>query len=281
MHQYCDLHTHSNYSDGTCSPAEIIAQAETLRLCAVALTDHNTVAGLPEFLSAAQNKSVEAIAGVEISTNYDETELHIVGLFLKPETFGTIAAFLENFNQKKEESNRLLIHNLNRAGCHLDYSEICRAHPKGTVNRAVIAASLLEKGYVSSINDAFNGLLSKKAGYYIPPERLSSFDAIDFLQSVGAVPVLAHPFLNLKTEKALRHFLTEAVSHGLAAMETIYSSYSPETEALARHIALEFGLKESGGSDFHGQTKPHIALGSGKGNLAVPAVFAKALKNGI
>ena len=130
-------------------------------------------------------------------------------------------------------------------------------------------------------DNRFNGLLSKKAGYYIPPERLSSFDAIDFLQSVGAVPVLAHPFLNLKTEKALRHFLAEAVSHGLAAMETIYSSYSPETEALARHIALEFGLKESGGSDFHGQTKPHIALGSGKGNLAVPAVFAKALKNSI
>lgn len=281
MSQYCDLHTHSHYSDGTCTPAEIIAQAETLELSAVALTDHNTVAGLPDFMTAARNSFVEAIPGVEISTVYGDAELHIVGLFLPENAFDQITALLEKFNRKKETSNQILIHNLNRAGYDLNYEEICRNHRRGTVNRAVIAASLLEKGYVSSINEAFNGLLSKKSGYYIPPDRLSAFDAIAFLRSINSVPVLAHPFLNLKTEESIRQFLSEAVPHGLAAIETMYSSFSPETEATARRIAREFGLLESGGSDFHGQTKPHISLGSGKGTLAVPASYAKIMKNSI
>ena len=281
MHQYCDLHTHSNYSDGTFSPAEIIAQAETLGLSAVALTDHNTVAGLPDFMAAAQNSSVEAVPGVEISCQYGDTELHLVGLYLPMENLDVITVYLESLNRKKEESNRQLIRNLNRAGYLLDYDEILLAHPEGTVNRAVIAAAMLEKGYVSSINEAFQGVLSVKAGFYVPPQRLTFFNAIALLRYVEAVPVLAHPFLNLKTEDKLRTCLQEAVPKGLVAMETMYSSYSPETEAAARRIAREFSLLESGGSDFHGQTKPHIALGSGKGNLAVPASFAKNLKNSV
>lgn len=279
METFCDLHTHSCYSDGTCTPAEIIAKAEALGLSAVALTDHNTVAGIPEFLSAAQDRAVEAIPGVELSTNYGKTELHIVGLFLPEDKLDAVTDLTDSFNRKKEESNRLLVKNLNRAGYRLDYDEIRRSHPEGTVNRAVIAGALLEKGYVASVSEAFQGLLSKKSGFYIPPEQLSSFDAIQFLGSIGAVPLLAHPFLNLKTEEALRHFLSEAVPCGLAAMETMYPSFSPETTALARRIAREFGLKESGGSDFHGQTKPHISLGTGKGSLFVPSSIVDELKN--
>ena len=281
MAQFCDLHTHSTYSDGTCSPAEIIAQAETIGLSAVALTDHNTVAGLPDFMDAAQNSSVEAVPGVEISCQYGDTELHLVGLYLPMENLDVITVYLESLNRKKAESNRQLIHNLNQAGYLLDYDEILRDHPDGTVNRAVIAASMLEKGYVSSINEAFDGVLSVKAGFYVPPQRLTFFNAIALLRYVEAVPVLAHPFLNLKTEQRLRTCLQEAVPQGLMAMETMYSSYSTETQAAAQRIAREFGLLESGGSDFHGQTKPHISLGVGKGNLAVPASFADTLKNSI
>lgn len=278
MAQYCDLHTHSHFSDGTCSPAEIIDMAVSMGLSAVALTDHNTAAGLADFLAAAEGKTIEAIPGVEISTQYGEKELHILGLFLPPEKFDTITAFLDGFNEKKEESNRNLIQALNRAGYALDYEALRQSHPQGTLNRATIAAALLEKGYAESVSEAFKTLLSKKSGYYIPPERLGVFEAIRFLRDLGAVPVLAHPFLNLKTEPELRAFLQEAVPHGLAAMETMYSSFPPEITALARIIAREFGLKESGGSDFHGQTKPHIRLGTGKGDLAVPAEFAEQLK---
>ena len=279
MGQYCDLHTHSCYSDGTSTPGEIIAQAAELDLSAVALTDHNTVTGLPEFLAAARDNRVQAVPGVEISTEYGDRELHIVGLFLRPEHFHTVTGFLEGFNWKKEESNRNLICALNRAGYDLDYDTIRDSHPEGTLNRAVIAAALRDKGYVASINEAFQGILSKKAGYYVPPKRLSAFEAISFLRSLNAVPVLAHSFLNLKTEPELRAFLQEAIPYGLAAMETMYSANSPETTQIARHIAREFGLQESGGSDFHGRTKPHIHLGTGKGNLAVPAEFAEILRS--
>lgn len=278
MGKYCDLHTHSNFSDGTYSPAEIIAEAEKLGLSSVALTDHNTVAGLPDFVAAAQHSPVEAVPGVEISCQYGDTELHLVGLYLPMENLDAITVCLDSLNWKKEESNRLLIRNLNQAGYLLDYEEIRQTHPDGTVNRAVIAASMLEKGYVTSINEAFQDLLSVKAGFYVPPQRLTFFDAIALLRCMEAVPVLAHPFLNLKTEDTLRECLREAVPKGLAAMETMYSSYAPETTALARRIAREFGLLESGGSDFHGSTKPHIQLGCGKGDLAVPAAVAASLK---
>jgi predicted metal-dependent phosphoesterase TrpH len=281
MPQYCDLHTHSTYSDGTYSPAEIISEAEKLGLSAVALTDHNTVAGIPDFMAAARGSSVEAIPGVEVSCQYGDIELHLVGLFLPPENLDIVTVYLESLNRKKEESNRQMIQRLNQAGYALDYDEIRQSHPDGTVNRAVIASSMLEKGYVSSVEEAFQGLLSQKAGFYVPPQRLSFANAIALIRYVEAVPVLAHPFLNLKTKEKLRTCLVEAVPNGLMGMETLYSSYSPETQAAAQRIAREFGLLESGGSDFHGQTKPHISLGVGKGNLAVPASFADTLKNSI
>ncbi len=270
----CDLHTHSIFSDGSCTPAELMGRAVEAGLAAVALTDHNTVDGLPDLLAAARDQKIQAIAGVEISADYGETELHIVGLFLSPDCFDTVTAYLAPFLQRKEESNVQLVQALNLAGYDVDYGQIRCRHPDGTVNRATIAAALLEKGYVGSIREAFQGLLSKKAGFYRPPERPDALETIAFLRSLHAVPVLAHSFLNLKTEEALRKFLQEAIPRGLIAMETLYPAYSPETTALARKIAQDHGLKESGGSDFHGDTKPHIQLGQPE----VPLSFAAELK---
>ena len=261
MQQSCDLHTHSHYSDGTLAPAEIVTEAAALGLSAVALTDHNTVAGLPEFLAAARGGTVQAIPGVEISTEYGEVELHIVGLFLPPDCFDSVTSFLDDFNQKKAESNRQLIHALNRAGYDLNYEEICRRHPEGTVNRATIAAALLEKGYVSSINDAFKGLLSKKAGYYVPPQRLSSFDAIDFLRSVGAVPVLAHPVrMNLEWT-ALQALVNHLRECGLQGLEAFHSSANARTARQLDGLARQCGLLVTGGSDFHGDVGSTLHIG--------------------
>lgn len=276
MNAYCDLHTHSRYSDGTAYPAQIVEEAVEAGLSAVALTDHNTVAGVPEFLERAKDTSVRAIAGVEISTGYLGKELHIVGLFLKAEDFDKITDFLSVINRRKEESNRNLIRRLNQAGYDLDYDRI-RAENPGNVNRAVIAAAMLEKGYVSEIKEAFKGLLSKKSGYYVPPERISAFGAIEFLHSIHAVPVLAHPFLNLQ-EAELEVFLPRAKDCGLAAMETRYSTYSPETTAKAIKMACGHGILQSGGSDYHGNNKPDIRLGTGRGTLAVPYRFVEELE---
>ena len=269
MMAVCDLHTHSVYSDGTYTPAELIAGAKEAGLAAIALTDHNTVAGLPSFLAAAEGSGVEAVPGVEFSTDYGDIELHILALFVKPEHYEPITALMDDMLRRKEESNIALVTALNGAGYPLDYDVIRGRTPNGQVNRAHIAAELYRLGYVESVQDAFKKLLSPKRGLYVPPKRISSYEAIRFIKSLGAVAVLAHPFLNLD-EAGLRGFLPEAVEAGLDGMETAYAKYSPETTVLAEAIAAEFGLKNSGGSDFHGGNKPDIAIGKGRGDLAIP-----------
>ena len=275
---YCDLHTHSYYSDGTCSPGELIAAAESIGLGAVALCDHNTVAGLPEFLEAARGKRVEAVPGIEFSTDYGDTELHILGLHIRPEDYPEINALLEEGKCRKEQSNIDLVDALNRAGYRLDYAAIRDKTPGGQVNRAHIAAALTEAGYTATIKDAFRTLLAPSHGYYTPPRRPDTLKTVAFIASLGAVPVLAHPFLNLKTEAALRRFLTEACPAGLAGMETLYPLFTEEMTRLAEIITEEFGLLPSGGSDFHGLNKPDISLGTGKGSLAVPMAYHRELK---
>jgi predicted metal-dependent phosphoesterase TrpH len=271
-----DLHAHSHYSDGTLSPVQLLDLAEEKGLFALALTDHNTVAGLAEFMAAAEGRSLEAVPGVEFSTEYRGTELHILALYLKETHFSAVTALMEDFRIRKERSNEALAEALCKAGMVIDYEAI-RANAGGYVNRAHIAAELTRLGYTESIRAAFKGLLAPGAGFYTPPRRMDAFDAIRFIKSLGAVAVLAHPFLNLD-EEGLRGFLPEAVAAGLDGMEVLYPKYSAAETALAEEIAVEFGLLPSGGSDFHGENKPDIALGSGKGELKVPDAFRNALK---
>ena len=277
MVEYCDLHLHSTYSDGTDTPTRLLELAQCKCLAAIALTDHNTVAGLPEFLEAAREKNVQAIAGTEFSTDYNGTELHILGLFLKRSDFGKITVLMEDYHRRKEESNRELVDKLNAAGYALDYDVIKNSTPEGQVNRALIGAELTRLGYTESVQAAFKQLLSPKCGYYTPPKRFCPFETIRFIKSLGAVAVLAHPFLNL-TEEPLREFLKEAVACGLDSMEVLYATYDEATTTLAKQIADEFHLLHSGGSDYHGDNKPHIQMGVGQGNLAVPYGLMTALE---
>ena len=276
MQNFCDLHTHSTFSDGTQTPAELVQLAQQIGLGALALTDHNTITGLEEFLNAPLRSNLERIPGVEISTEYGEKELHIVGLYLRPQAFEPLDAFLQEANLQKEKSNRLLVERLNQAGYTVDY-EALRLEHRGNINRAVIAAELLRKGYITDIGQALKGLLSKQNGFYVPPKRISAFDAIRFLSKLHAVPVLAHPFLSM-TEPQIRSFLPPAKECGLAAMETHYVSNTEQITACSVSIASEYGLLESGGSDYHGKNKPTIRLGTGTGALKVPISFAQKLR---
>ena len=276
MDKICDLHVHSLFSDGSFTPAEIIDGAIKTGLSAVALTDHNTVGGLPDFLSYAEGKDIEAVAGAEFSVDYNGTELHLLGLFIPREAFGAVEALMQRVNESKEKSNLDLIDSLARSGYPLDY-EAMKNSVKGMVNRAVVARAMVEKGYVSSVKEAFATLLSKDGGHYREPERLTVWETLDFVKSIGAVPVLAHPFLNL-TEAELIEFLPIAKARGLLGMECYYSEYDEKLTVRSVEIAREFELKESGGSDFHGASKPSIALGSGMGGLQVPYSCVDALR---
>lgn len=272
-----DLHTHSTYSDGTVSPAELLRLAEKAGLSAVALCDHNTISGLPEFLEAARGRQVEAVPGVEFSTDYGDTEIHVLGLFVRPTHYDEVTALVEGMLRRKEESNLKLIRGLNAHGFSLDYDAIKAGTPDGLVNRAVIAAEMVRSGAVNSVKEAFSRWLSPERGLFCPPKRLDVFETIGFIKSIGAVAVVAHPFLNL-SEGELRVFLKEAVDAGLDGMETQYSKYDRETARLAAEMAREFSLLESGGSDFHGANKLDILVGAGRGDLAVPEEFLERLR---
>ena len=277
MENYCDLHTHSVFSDGTDTPARLIELAAEAGLSAVALCDHNTVAGLPDFLEAAKDSSVEAVPGVEISTDFADKELHILALFVQPQHYAAVTALLAEGDRRKEQSNIDLVAALNAAGYALSYEEIKAKTPQGHINRAHIAAEMLELGYVESVQAAFRTLLSPKHGLYHPPKRIDAYDAICFIKSIGAVAVLAHPFLSMD-EQLLRAFLPRAVEAGLDAMEVFYSKYTEETTLLAVKIAEEYGILPSGGSDYHGGNKPDIAIGIGRGELKIPHRWLNGLK---
>ena len=277
MYTRCDLHTHSTFSDGTATPEALVAEAERLGLRAIALTDHNTVDGLPSFLAAAEGKRVRAVAGIEISTDYGDTELHVVGLFLKEEQYDAIKALLDELRKNKERSNLALIERLNAAGYDLDYDELKASSPSGNINRAHVATILTQRGYTESVKEAFDTLLAKDGGFYEQPKRLPTLDVISFLNAIGVVSVLAHPLLSMDKD-ALCALLPEARAHGLDAIETHYSTYDEETTALATEIAREYGLLESGGSDYHAARKPDISLGVGRGTLTVPYSFLEALE---
>lgn len=277
MTKYCDLHTHSVFSDGTWTPEEIAAEAERLSLSAVALCDHNTVLGLPRFIAAGLGKNVNVIPGAEFSTVHGKHKIHLLGLYIPEDAFDPIEEMMREDVRLKEESNVKLARALCDAGYPVDYEKIKRKSPTGRVNRAHFAEALRDAGYARTIDEAFSTFLAVARGFYTPPRRRDVMDMIKTLTSLGAVTVLAHAFLNFTYEE-LEVFLPEAKAAGLAGMECIYSTYTEEETAQSFRLAERFGLLPSGGSDFHGERKPDISLGTGKGNLRVPAEFEEALR---
>lgn len=279
MEKICDLHTHSTYSDGTYTPAELIEAAIAAGLSAVALCDHNTVDGIPALLAAAKGRPIEAVAGAEFSVDYEGKELHLLGLMIAPPYLAQVTELMQAESRRKEESNIALVEALRKGGYWLDYDQIKRDTPNGRVNRAHIAKVLVQKGYVGSIDEAFRPLLAPGGSYYKPPRRISVWEMLDHISAIRAVPVLAHPFLNL-TEEELAAFLPIAKSRGLVGMECQYPLYNTAQTARALQMAAQFALKPSGGSDFHGAVKPDIQIGVGRGALRVPYAWFSALAAG-
>lgn len=275
MDKTCDLHSHSSFSDGSLTPTELIRLAEKQGLSALALTDHNTSAGLKEFMEAGKNSDVIAVPGCEFSTEWNNKEIHVVGLFFQEKYWNEIEDFLELSHIAKINSNLQLIANLNKAGYEVSEEE-ASALTKGDFNRSQVARVLMQKGYVKSVQEAFDKLLKEGKGFYTPAKKVSPMAAIRFIKVYGAAAIVAHPFLNLTLEE-LKEFLPLAKEAGLDAIETLYTEFDEETTRKATALAEEFGLKQSGGSDFHGAAKPDIYLGTGRGNLSIPYQFYEDL----
>ena len=273
----CDMHTHSVFSDGTATPAEIIREADRIGLSAVALTDHNTLAGLPAFLEAA-TCSVRAVPGVEITADYEGTEIHIVGLFIEPTAYAPLNELLARIYERKKQANEDACERLLNAGYAISPERILQA--EGNINRVHFAKELMLCGYAASVSEAFAKFLAPEHGLYLPSQRLSSFEVIDSLRQLDVVPVLAHPFLDLTVEQ-LQDFLPKAKKAGLIGMEARYSRFSKTETQLAETIAEAFGLLPGGGSDYHGENKPGLHIGTGYGDLEVPLSYLEKLENAI
>lgn len=261
-----DLHMHSIYSDGTYSPEQLVTKAKEIGLEAIALTDHNTTSGIEEFMACDKTNETEKIAGVEISTEYNGLEFHVLALLLDDEKCTQINSILNIAKENKLISSKNLIKKLkDELNFDVSFEELLNRQKAEVPNRANIASYLMSKGYISSISEGFKTILHENAGYYKPPKRLDTLEVIRYISDIGAVSVLAHPYLTL-TGNHLSDFVEKAKKNGLDAIETYYSLYDVETTNNAILLAKQFDLLKSGGSDFHGKNKPHINMGTGCGN---------------
>ncbi len=267
--EYIDLHVHSNVSDGTLSPSELVAYAAKKGLFAFALTDHDTVAGIDEAIEASKSYDVKVIPGIEISSNYKGTDIHILGLNInyKDKHFLEV---IEKSQLRRKSRNKLMISKMRECGFTIT-PEIEKERFSGiSITRAHFASFLQDYGYVTSKNEAFQLYLNKGCPCYVPKETIPVKDSIKLILDAGGIPVLAHPTLYKLKKDQIFSLANYLKSLGLLAIEALYSTYSPEDEAFIKSICKSTGLFMSGGSDYHGSIKPHIDLGTGKGNLKIP-----------
>lgn len=270
-----DLHVHSTRSDGTLSPKELVDYAITKGLKAFALTDHDTVDGLFEAISYAEelrktNDAVpEVIPGIEFSTEYEGKEVHIVGLFIdyKSDVF---KEYLDEFVRTREERNVKMCRALTEAGMPIDYEEMKAAFPNSVITRAHMAVYMLNKGYAKSREEIFDRYIGDNCPFYIKREHITPMKAIQLILKAEGIPVFAHPILCHLGKEKLSSFVSEFKAAGLIAIEGLYSTYDKKDEHTIKDIAKKYHLLLSGGSDFHGANKKNIDLGIGQGKLKIP-----------
>ena len=258
---YIDLHTHSNASDGSFPPREVVRLAKERRLRALALTDNDTIDGLPEAMAAGQELGIEVIPGVEISARHQSGSMHILGYFLDYES-EVLAQRLAVLKQARKDRNPQIIAKLNDLGLAVTMEQVERISGGGQVGRPHIARALYEKGYVSSMQEAFDIYLGNNGKAYVSKFRFPPEEAMAMIRDARGIPVLAHPFtLGLNTSETLRPLLKELMALGLAGIECYYPEHSAGQEGLYLFLARELGLLITGGSDFHGDNKPEVVLG--------------------
>lgn len=263
-----DLHVHSIRSDGTMTPKELVDYAVSKGLKAMALTDHDTVDGIDEIMEYAKDKPVEIIPGIEYSTQYNERDVHIVGLFIDHKA-PVFLAYLARLRQSRIDRNHKLCANLRSAGIDITYEVLLAAFPDAVITRAHYAKFLLDKGYVKSRDEAFERYLGDHTPYFVHREKVTPEEVIDVTRRAGGIPVLAHPTLYGLGSEQLDLLIGRLKAAGLMGIETYYSTYSPSEEKKIKALADKYGLLPSGGSDFHGENKPGLDLATGYGRLYI------------
>ena len=255
--QYIDLHVHSTASDGSLTPTEVVAAAHDAGLRYFALTDHDTVDGIEEALTAAKAyEDLDVIPGIELSCYQDNTELHV----------------------DRKTRNQQIIQKFVDAGIPMTLEELQEGNPKRVITRAHFAELLIKKGICKDKADVFDHYLGIGCPFYLPKPKVTPEHVINLIKLAGGVAILAHPYSYKLTKSEVETLLDKLIPAGLAGMECYYSTYDDgETQEL-RSIALQKNLLVSGGSDFHGTPKPDISIGTGHGSLRVPEKLLTLIK---
>lgn len=271
-----DLHIHTTESDGTETPREVVRLAKALGLRAVAVTDHDTAAGWPEAAAEGERLGVEVVPGIEISTTF-RGPVHILGYYIDPHS-AELEPVLDWVLHDRDARNRKMAEHMAADGLPVDYDAM-RERFGAAIGRPHFAELLVELGLAESVKDAFDRYVEKGQRYYEPRHFLSLERSIAIIRRSGGVPVLAHPFQYRLDDAGLRELIAYAKDCGLEGMECRYSGYDEGQTAYLLALAAEYGLCPTGGSDFHGAVKPHIALGTGiGGTLAVPYACLEGIR---
>lgn len=275
--KYIDLHTHSNCSDGSMTPAELVAHAAEKGISAIALSDHDTVAGVDEAMEWGKKLGVEVVPAIEFSVQSD-TETHILGFYIEHKN-PILQEALAKINEVRWQRTVNTCNNLRNLGFDVTMEEALAIAPSGLIGRAHFARILMEKGYVGSVKEGFDKYLANGRPAYDGTQYLTAKGAVELIKSIGGVSFVAHPHLIRLDDATLRKFLLELKSVGLCGIEGYYNEYTPEMQDYFQNLARELGLEICGGTDFHAKMKPHIEIGIGQGNMAIPYSVLENIKN--
>lgn len=274
---FVDLHVHSNASDGTFSPSQVVELAKNAGLDAFALTDHDTTAGVPEALEKGRDLNIEVIPGIEVSSSFDGTEIHILGLFVNSDD-PVLAAMLEKMRISRDHRNEKMLENLAADGISFTKEELCGDNPDTIITRAHIAHALVAKGICSGMDQAFKKYLQYGGRYCPQKEHLSPEEVVKTLISNGAFVALAHPFQYKFGDKKTEELIAHMADLGMKGLEVYHSSNNKLESMKLQEMAVRHHLLPTGGSDFHGGNKPDISIGTGRGGLRVSSLLLEDIK---
>ncbi len=277
-----DLHSHTNESDGTFTPLELVELAQERGVEALAISDHDTFAGYDQALPEAKSRGLDLVCGIELSTRIPGTKartVHLLGYFLRQPPPAEFRAWLEEMLTGRRDRNQRLIASLREKGVEIELAEVERLG-RTLTGRPHFARVLIDKGYASNFDEAFRRYLGESAPTYV--ERYAPYVAVAIKRvlEAGGVPVLAHPIrLGIHDLAAEESFISELRDAGLRGIEVFHSDHRPADMVRYGAIARRHNLLVTGGSDFHGDVKPEISLGTGyHGNLNIPISVLQDLR---
>jgi len=265
---FIDLHVHTTASDGTMTPEQAVFHAARSGLRAVAITDHDTVEGLPNALEAGKRAGIEVVPGVEIGVDYPG-EMHILGYYVD---YGSsrLSRDLAELRESRDRRNPQMAAKLRELGFDITMDEVTRAAGGTVVGRPHFAAVLKQKKYVNSVEEAFDRYLGAGRPAYVKKDKISPGQGIEMIISSGGIPVLAHPhYLRVGCREEFEELVRGLCGNGLKGIEAYYTTHSATETAYFCALAKTNGLLVTGGSDFHGSNKPDIKMGRGRGDLRV------------